>query len=107
MLKTESMDLAAPAIADRILTFFRNSTIPPYAVVENLSDSLSCAIEWQESNDNSTWTAVVGSSQTINPKQANGQIVNSNNVYLALFASGNVPLNVHVVRQHNALAQPI
>jgi len=105
MLKVESLDILAPAIADRILQVFNMATIPPYIVVENRSDSLTASIEYQESNDGSTWTTIVGTSQFISPQQANGQIVVSTKAYIALFASGNAPLNVHVARQYNVVSQ--
>lgn len=107
MLKIEPMSLQAPAIGENILQVNNNSTIPLYAVVENLSETNSCGVEWKESDDATTWTTIVGSSQTINPEQAGGQIVNSSRRLVALFAQGNVPLLVHVVRQYNGLVQPI
>ncbi len=107
MFKVESIPLQAPAITDVILQLYNVSTIPPYLVVENLSATLSVGIIWKESDDGTTWTDVVGSSQSINPLQASGQIVVSNKRLLALFAQGNVPLLVSVVRQNNAIIQPI
>ena len=107
MLKTESMSLNAPAIANRILTFHNNSTLPPYIIIENLGVN-TVSMEYQESQDGgSTWTTIVGTSQNFGPGTANGQIVVSSKPLIALQASGNVAVLVHLGRQYNGFTQPL
>lgn len=101
MLKSQSMSRLAPGVGDRIIIMQNDSSIAPYAVVENKDTGLSAAIEYQESDDGTTWSTIVGTSQSISPGQSNGQIVTSSRRQIALFAQGNVLLDIHVVRNYN------
>ena len=101
MISTHSQSLDAPGIGDRILQIFNNTSIPPYCVVENKDASLSASIEYMESDDGTTWATIVGTSKSIPPGQSDGQVVLTNKRLIALFAQGNVLLDVHVVRFNN------
>lgn len=103
MLRVEPQSIQAPGIGDRILIVPNNSSIPPYFVVENKDGSLSAAIQYEESDDGVTWTQIVGTSASIPPGQSDGQIVTSSRRQIALFAQGNVLLDVSAVRQFNGL----
>jgi len=101
MLNPNSQSLLAPGIGVRIIQVHNNDSISPYFVVENKDTGLSAAIEYVESDDGSTWATIVGTSKSIPPGQSDGQIVVSNKRLVALFAQGNVLLDVHVVRFRN------
>ena len=88
----------APGIGDRILKYRNLTGSPAYVGIENKDGSNSASIEYQESNDDTTWSTLVGTPKTINPGAIDGQIVVSSSVYIALFAHGNVSLNLIVVR---------
>ena len=103
MLDVKPQSIPAPGIGARILTIFNNASLPPYIVVENKDASLSAAIEYQESDDDSTWSTIVGTSKSISPGQSDGQVVTSAKRQIALFAQGNVLLDVHPVRHYNGL----
>jgi|SRR3990172_4126659 len=99
MLQTNSIVVLAPGIGTRVLQFM-NSVLPPQVIVENKSSDFSAMIEYEESDDMATWATLVGTSKSIQPLGADGQIVLSNKRYLALFAQGNVNLHVTVLRQY-------
>ena len=84
MLNPNSQSLQAPGIGARILQVHNNDSLPPYMVVENKDR-----------------TGIVGTSKSIPPGQSDGQIVQTNKRLIALFAQGNVLLDVHVVRYRN------
>jgi len=102
MLQTNFLGIQAPAIGDRILLIKNDASIFPNITVHNRDGSASAAIEYQESDDGVTWSTVVGTPKSVPPGQSDGQIVQSNRRTLALFAQGNVWLDVSVVRQYNA-----
>lgn len=101
MLKVQGQVLGAPGIGSRILQFMNDSSLSPILVVENLDSSLSAAISYEESDDGSTWSTIVGTSKSISPGQSDAQIILSNRRKIALFAQGNVNLQINVIRQYN------
>lgn len=107
MLDPRSQSMAAPGIGSIILQVRNNASLSPYFVVENKDSSLSAAIEYQESDDGNTWSTVVGTSKSIPPGQSDGQSVTSTKRLLALFAQGDVLLDVHVIRNYNGVVAVI
>jgi len=103
MLSTHSQSMLAPGIGDRILDVMNLDPLGPYFIVENKDSSLGATIEYVESDDGSTWATIAGTSTTIPPGQSNPQIVNSTKRHIALFAQGNVLLDVHVARFRNGI----
>ena len=91
----------APAIATRVVEMFNTLDLPPYCVIENTDAVASAAIKYQESDDGQNWTDIAGTPATVNPGQANGQIVVTSRRLVALHAGGNVKLLVSVTRQIN------
>ena len=101
MLKLETGDYNAPAIADVVMQFTNSGDLAPYLVVENLDALASAAIRYQESDDGQTWTDIANTTATVNPGASNGQIVTSARARIALHAGGNVKMSVSVIRQIN------
>ena len=101
MLKTEGQNLLAPGVGERILFFHNDSSIAPHVFVENKDDTNSAAISYEESDDGASWATIVGTSKSIPPGQSDGQIVVATKRRIALFAQGNVRLDVHVARLYN------
>jgi len=101
VLKTETGQYDAPAIAGIVLTFANSGNLAPYAVLENLDALASAAIRYQESDDGQNWTDIANTTATINPGESNGQVVTSARARIALHAGGNVKLSVAVIRQVN------
>jgi hypothetical protein len=58
-------------------------------------------IEYQESDNGTTWSTIVGTAVSIPPRESNGQVVLSNKAQIALFAQGNVQVEFHVARNYN------
>lgn len=91
----------APAIAARVVQFNNDGDLQPYVVVENTGSSASAAIRFQESDNGSTWSDISNTAATVLPGESNAQIIVSTKAKLALFAAGNVPISVMVVKQVN------
>ncbi len=107
MLSTHSQSLLSPGIGDIIFKMLNNGSLSPYFVVENKDGSLGVSIEYQESDDGSTWSTIVGTSVAISPGQSNAQIVISLKRHIALFALGNVQVDVHVARFRNGVVSSL
>lgn len=101
MLKLETVDYDAPAIAAVVMQFNNSGDLAPYLVVENQDALASAAIRYQESDDGQNWTDIANTTATVNPGESNGQIVTSGRARIALHAGGNVKLSVAVIRQVN------
>jgi hypothetical protein len=106
MNRQDTLDLTAPAVAERILKIANDSSTELMVLVENRGVN-SASIEYQESDDGSTWSTIVGTSVFVDPNAANRQLVVSSRKHVALYANGNVLLLVHVGRQYNNPVQPI
>ena len=101
MLKLETGDYDAPAIAAVVMQFTNSGDLSPYLVVENQDALASAAIRYQESDDGQNWTDIVNTTATVNPGESNGQVVTSSRARVALHAGGNIKLSVTVIRQIN------
>jgi len=101
VLKLETGDYDAPAIAAVAVQFINSGDLSPYIVVENLNALASAAIRYQESDDGQNWTDIANTTATVNPGDSNGQIVASARARIALHAGGNVKLSVAIIRQVN------
>lgn len=101
MLKLETADYDAPAIAGVVMSFQNSGNLAPYLIVENLNTLASAAIRYQESDDGQNWTDISNTTATVNPGESNGQIVTSARARIALHAGGNVKVSVAVIRQVN------
>lgn len=101
MLSRKQAVYVTPAIADRVFRFENDSSTPPVVTVENLDGAVSVSIKYQESDDGTTWTDIVGTSATINPNSGNVQSVVSTRRLIALNAGNTVRINVEVARQLN------
>jgi hypothetical protein len=101
MFKTQQDCKLAPGIGARIMIFANDTITPPYVVVENKDALNSAAIQYQETFDGSTWSTIVGSSKMIDPGAADGQTVTSSAKTLALYAQGNVLLNIQITRRYS------
>lgn len=99
-LKTVSYD--APAVGARISEFLNNGSNPPIVIVENnspLVGGATASIRFQESDNGSDWTDIADTVASIPPGGKNAvRTLVSNRARLAIFASGNVPLLVSVLR---------
>ena len=99
----------APPTGARILTITKAGfSLDPYIIIENKDEILSANIHYEESNDQNVWQTVPGSTVEVEPGRSNGQIVSTNMAFIALYAQGNVDIEVTVVRQHNGdVASPM
>ena len=101
MLDLKTVGYDAPAIGARIAEFLNNGSNPPLVVVENrspVSGGATASIRFQESDDGSTWTDVPDTVVSVAPGTVEQKVITSSRSRLALFASGNVPLLVSVLR---------
>jgi hypothetical protein len=98
MLKFVSLSLTAPGAGSQVM-LFRNDAKSIYCAVENKDEAISATVKYQESSDGTTWSDITGTTATISPGQVNGQIVTSVAPYLALYAQGDVLIEVGLLRQ--------
>lgn len=95
-------DYDAPAIGERIVEFLNNGSNPPIAIVENGSPAVggaTASVRFQESDNGSDWTDIADTVASIPPGGKNVvRSLVSQRARLALYASGNVPLLVTVIR---------
>jgi len=107
MISTKTVVLTAPPTAERILEFFNDGSVAPTVIVENLDDTASAAIKYQESNDGQNWSDVPNSTATVNPGDSFSLAVVASQARIALHAGGNVSLLISVVRQVNSGGAPL
>lgn len=98
MFKNQEDSRLAPGLGARILLIKNPVLNPIFVGLMNRDDTNSAAIEYHETFDGTTWNTIVGTSKTVNPGQADAQLVSSSGRYIALFAQGNVLLDIHVTR---------
>jgi len=100
MLRLDSQSLNAPGVGARILIIRNDASIAPTVKIQNRDTLVSAAISYEEGNG-TTWSTVSGSQVSVGPGLSDGQTVVSSERFIALFAQGNVDLEVHVTRQYN------
>lgn len=92
----------APAIAGRVVEFLNNGNNAVVAIVENQSPEVggaSAAIRYQESDNGVDWTDIPDTVATVLPGGDNVvTLIQSQRARIALYAGGNVPLSVHIIR---------
>lgn len=103
MLKTETLTVLSTGLGGRVLIFNNDGVIPPHVIIQNLDDTSSAAIQYQESQDGSTFTNLTGTNVTINPRNSNGQIITSSQRYIAVHSVGAVNLEISVIRKRNEI----
>jgi len=97
--KTTTID--APSVATQVITFRNDGNLPPIVLVENLDDSASAAIKYQE-RDSGAWLDVAGTTATVLPEASNAQMLSGATLReIALHAGGNLKLLVTVIRQED------
>lgn len=101
MLSSKTAVYTAQSVAGRVFQMMNSLDLAPYIVVENTDGLASCPIRYEESDDGSTWTPISGTAANVNPGKSDGQIVVTSRRLIALFAGGNVKIQVSVVRQVN------
>ena len=101
MHSIKNTTVQAPSIAARIIEFRNDGDLAPIVLIENTGQGLSAAIRFQESDNGSNWSDVANSADTVLPGSSTQQIVVSTKARLALYAQGNVPLSVTVIKQVN------
>lgn len=101
MQSIKSASFTAPSVSARVVQFDNNGNLAPYCVVENKDDANGIALNYQESDDGSTWAPIADTYATVNPGASNGQSVVSTKRFIALFAGGNAVFDFSVNRQLN------
>ena len=93
--------ILAPAIASQAVWFRNDGNLPAVVTVENLDDSSSAAIKYQE-KDSGVWVDIAGATATVLPGASDTQIISGATLRnIALHAGGNVKLLVTVTRQED------
>jgi len=101
MIDTKDGKYNAPATAARVVEFRNDGDENPTVIVENLDDTNSIALKYQESDDGNTWTDITGTNATVNPLTGNSQAVVSSKSRIGLHAGGDADFTVKVIRQMN------
>jgi hypothetical protein len=91
----------APAISQIIFTFDNDGDLPPAVTIENVGQGSSCAVVFLESDNGSTWSPIVSTTDTILPGGSVMKVVTSTRRKLALQAGGGVPITVKLDKQVN------
>lgn len=91
----------APAVAAIVVEFRNDGNLNPYCVVENKDVANSIALKYQESDDGITWTDIAGTTTSVLPNDADGQVVTSAKSRTAVHAGGNADFLFSLVKQAN------
>jgi len=101
MRDTKVTTIDAPALATQVIYFRNDGNLPAVVTVENLDDSASAAIKYQE-RDSGAWADIAGATATVLPETSDVQTLSGATLRnIALHAGGNVKLLVTVSRQED------
>lgn len=101
MKKVIFLSIQGSALGDNILQFLNNGSLPAVVTVENKSTTTSVAIEYQDTDDSTTYSTITGTNATVVAGGSNQQIVSSVRRKIALNTVGDVPLEVTIDRTIN------
>jgi hypothetical protein len=101
MISTKSAGYSVQPISAIVFQLDNDGDLPPVITIENLGTGASCAIIFLESDNGSTWSPIISTTNTILPGQSVATVVTSVRRLIALQASGGVPILATVQKQVN------